>query len=159
MLVFTQRDKIWTGINKEMICRWKDRDCCCGLEREMIWARLPFKIVLFSGDSSFALSSHRSPSYRSAHQLPNRQVVLKAERGDLRWVRGKQSRILKWTIKAVVLRRRTTKDSLRVTQASLGGGKGRLLSRVRHNPDRPGPVNVYPGPVLFWGKSLSKNKE
>ena len=85
---------------------------------------MPFKIVLFSG---FALSYRRSPSYRSANQLPNRQVVLNAQ--GLRWTSHRNSAEY-WNeqLRQSFLEGDTAKDRLESHTGLSGRGGGRLLS-------------------------------
>lgn len=59
----------------------------------------------------------------------------------------KQFRILKWTIKPVLLGRHTAKDSLRVTYASLGGGKIVVSPRLRGTRNNS-PGNQFPSRLL-----------
>lgn len=79
------------------------------------------KSFLISSDLRFSLSLHCPLSYWSVHRLPNRQVVKKAGK-EKAW----GERVTEYwngQLKQCFLEQH--EDSLRVTQASSGGGKGK----------------------------------
>lgn len=101
---------------------------------------MPFKIVLFSG---FALSYRRSPSYRSANQLPNRQVVLNAQ--GLRWTSHRNSAEY-WNeqLRQSFLEGDTAKDRLE-SHTGLSGRGGQIIVSLRLRGTRNNsPGNQFP---------------
>lgn len=70
----------------------------------------------------------------------------------------KESRILKWTIKAVLLGRQTAKDILRVTPASQGGGRGKIIVSLRlRGIENNSPGNQFPSRLLQTTDGPKKN--